>query len=109
VTELATHYRTVKVDGLDVFYREAGPKNAPPILLLHGFPTSSHCFGITVNAHLKCALRRPNYSNCRTPNVELHVIDAGHFALETQGPVIATYIRGFLVQKRTAKPASTSP
>jgi pimeloyl-ACP methyl ester carboxylesterase len=44
VTELATHYRTVKVDGLDVFYREAGPKNAPPILLLHGFPTSSHMF-----------------------------------------------------------------
>ena len=30
--------------GLDVFYREAGPKNAPTILLLHGFPTSSHMF-----------------------------------------------------------------
>jgi pimeloyl-ACP methyl ester carboxylesterase len=44
VTGLATHYRTVKVDGLDIFYREAGPKNAPPILLLHGFPTSSHMF-----------------------------------------------------------------
>lgn len=37
-------YRTVKVDGLDVFYREAGPKDAPAILLLHGFPTSSHMF-----------------------------------------------------------------
>lgn len=37
-------YRTVKVDGLDIFYREAGPKDAPAILLLHGFPTSSHMF-----------------------------------------------------------------
>lgn len=38
------HYRTAKVDGLDIFYREAGPKNAPVILLLHGFPTSSHMY-----------------------------------------------------------------
>ena len=37
-------YRTVKVDGLDIFYREAGPKNAPVVLLLHGFPSSSHMF-----------------------------------------------------------------
>ncbi|MDA2913398.1 alpha/beta hydrolase [Acidobacteriia bacterium AH_259_A11_L15] len=37
-------YRSVQVDGLDIFYREAGPKNAPTILLLHGFPTSSHMF-----------------------------------------------------------------
>jgi len=38
------HYRTVKVDGLDIFYREAGSPDAPTILLLHGFPTSSHMF-----------------------------------------------------------------
>lgn len=38
------HYRTVKMDGLDIFYREAGPANAPVVLLLHGFPTSSHMF-----------------------------------------------------------------
>jgi pimeloyl-ACP methyl ester carboxylesterase len=38
------HYRTVTVDGLDVFYREAGPAEAPVLLLLHGFPTSSHMF-----------------------------------------------------------------
>jgi pimeloyl-ACP methyl ester carboxylesterase len=37
-------YRTVKIDGLDIFYREAGPKDAPTILLLHGFPSSSHMF-----------------------------------------------------------------
>jgi pimeloyl-ACP methyl ester carboxylesterase len=37
-------YRTVAVNGLDVFYREAGPAEAPVLLLLHGFPTSSHMF-----------------------------------------------------------------
>ncbi len=38
------YYRTVEVDGLDIFYRAAGPKDAPTVLLLHGFPTSSHMF-----------------------------------------------------------------
>lgn len=38
------HFRVAKVDGLDIFYREAGPRDAPTILLLHGFPTSSHMF-----------------------------------------------------------------
>lgn len=37
-------YRFEKVDGLRVFYREAGPKDAPTIVLLHGFPSSSHMF-----------------------------------------------------------------
>lgn len=39
-----THYRTAKVDGVDLFYREAGPPDAPVVVLLHGFPTSSHMF-----------------------------------------------------------------
>lgn len=38
------HHRTVSVDGLEVFYREAGPHDAPVLLLLHGYPTSSHMF-----------------------------------------------------------------
>jgi len=37
-------YQYANVDGAKVFYREAGPKGAPAILLLHGFPTSSHMF-----------------------------------------------------------------
>lgn len=43
-TEYPTLHKTVKIDGLDIFYREAGPKDAPTIVLLHGFPTSSHMF-----------------------------------------------------------------
>jgi hypothetical protein len=37
-------YRTVQVDGLSIFYREAGPKDATIILLLHGLPSSSRMF-----------------------------------------------------------------
>ena len=40
----AIHYRTVTVDGIEIFYREAGNPQAPTLLLLHGFPTSSHMF-----------------------------------------------------------------
>jgi len=38
------HFNTVKVKGLNIFYREAGAPDAPTILLLHGYPTSSHMF-----------------------------------------------------------------
>jgi pimeloyl-ACP methyl ester carboxylesterase len=44
VSAQTIRYRTVQVDGLSIFYREAGPKNAPIILLLHGFPSSSRMF-----------------------------------------------------------------
>jgi pimeloyl-ACP methyl ester carboxylesterase len=37
-------HKTVTMKGLEIFYREAGPKTAPTLLLLHGFPTSSHMF-----------------------------------------------------------------
>jgi pimeloyl-ACP methyl ester carboxylesterase len=39
-----TKHRTIHVDGVDVFYREAGPRDAPVIVLLHGLPSSSHMF-----------------------------------------------------------------
>ena len=39
-------YRTPKVEELEMFYREAGPRDAPAVLLLHGFPSSSHMSAI---------------------------------------------------------------
>ncbi|MEO8659921.1 MAG: alpha/beta fold hydrolase [Bryobacteraceae bacterium] len=39
-----TSYRYANIDGLKIFYREAGPRDAPTIVLLHGFPSSSHMF-----------------------------------------------------------------
>jgi pimeloyl-ACP methyl ester carboxylesterase len=43
-TRATTTYHTISVDGVRVFYREAGPKDAPTLLLLHGFPSSSRMF-----------------------------------------------------------------
>jgi hypothetical protein len=43
-TTKITRYRTIDVDGLKLFYREAGASEAPALLLLHGFPTSSHMY-----------------------------------------------------------------
>lgn len=40
----SVHYRNIDINGLNLFYREAGPADAPTILLLHGYPTSSHMF-----------------------------------------------------------------
>jgi pimeloyl-ACP methyl ester carboxylesterase len=40
----SVRYRTADIDGLKVFYREAGPADAPKLLLLHGFPTAGHMF-----------------------------------------------------------------
>ncbi|HET9747160.1 MAG TPA: alpha/beta hydrolase [Chitinophagaceae bacterium] len=43
------NFKTIKVDGLDIFYREAGNKKNPAIVLLHGFPSSSHMFRDLMN------------------------------------------------------------
>jgi len=41
---VVVHHRFATIDGLKIFYREAGPADGPVLLLLHGFPTSSHMF-----------------------------------------------------------------
>src|SRR5260370_27322533 len=42
--EYSTFYRKIQIDGLSIFYREAVPKDAPTLLLLHGLPSSSRMF-----------------------------------------------------------------
>jgi pimeloyl-ACP methyl ester carboxylesterase len=42
--QLPVLYRSIKVDGLSIFYREAGAKDAPAIVLMHGLPSSSRMF-----------------------------------------------------------------
>ena len=69
-----TTYRTIAIDGLDIFYREAGSRSNPTILLLHGFPTSSHMFRNLISAladrfHL-VALDYPGYGNSSMPTVD---------------------------------------
>src|SRR5579864_546798 len=46
-----TSYRTIRIDGLSICHREAGPKDAPTILLLHGLPSSSRMIGVPFGRH----------------------------------------------------------
>lgn len=56
-------YRTIKIDGLDIFYREAGPADGPVLLLLHGLPSSSRMYAALLNSSLtdKYRLIAPDY------------------------------------------------
>jgi pimeloyl-ACP methyl ester carboxylesterase len=68
-----TTFHTVSIDGLDIFYREAGSRDNPTILLLHGFPTSSHMFRNLIPAladrfHL-VAPDYPGFGNSSMPSV----------------------------------------
>ena len=69
-----TQYRSVVVDGIEIAYREAGPANAPTILLLHGFPTSSHMFrnlvaSLSDRFHL-VAPDYPGFGNSAQPGMD---------------------------------------
>lgn len=44
MTRPVTHHRTTSVEGVEIFYRESGEKGAPVVVLLHGFPSSSHMY-----------------------------------------------------------------
>ncbi len=69
-----TQHKTVAINGVEIFYREAGPADAPTILLLHGFPTSSHMFRNLMPAladryHL-VAPDYPGFGNSAQPPME---------------------------------------
>ena len=68
-----TQHNTINIEGLDIFYREAGPKDAPTILLLHGFPTSSHMFRNLIPAlsdrYHVIAPDYPGFGNSAKPDV----------------------------------------
>jgi pimeloyl-ACP methyl ester carboxylesterase len=65
------HYRSQAVGDVDVFYREAGPADAPVILLLHGFPTSSHMFRdlipLLADGYRVIAPDLPGYGQTKAP------------------------------------------
>lgn len=79
-----THHRTAKVDGVNMFYREAGPADAPAVLLLHGFPTSSHMFRNLLPAladrYRVIAPDYPGYGQSDMPPREKFEYTFDHFA-----------------------------
>jgi pimeloyl-ACP methyl ester carboxylesterase len=77
-------YHTAQVDGLKIFYREAGPKNAPTLVLLHGFPSSSHMFRELIprlsDKYHVVAPDYPGYGYSDAPTTEQFVYTFDHLA-----------------------------
>ena len=80
----------VEADGVTMFYREAGPSDAPALLLPHGFPTSLFQYRELIPRAE--AFRRDN------PNAVVQLLDTGHFALETHVEEVALATRQFLAK-----------
>ena len=80
-----TFYKTIEIEDVDVFYREAGPKDAPTILLLHGYPTSSHMYRNLINDlsdtyHL-IAPDYPGFGQSEQPPLSEFAYTFDHFAI----------------------------
>jgi pimeloyl-ACP methyl ester carboxylesterase len=71
---IAVNYRTTEIDGQSIFYREAGERNGTTILLLHGFPTSSHMFRNLIptlaDTYHVVAPDYPGFGNSSMPRVD---------------------------------------
>ena len=84
VADDSVRYGTESVEGLDIFYREAGAADAPQIVLLHGFPTSSHMFRDLIPKLAKdfhvIAPDYPGYGLSSAPSVEDFEYSFDHFA-----------------------------
>lgn len=90
--------KTIKIKGVEIFYREAGSKNSPTILLLHGYPTSSHMFRNLINElsdsyHL-LAPDYPGYGNSEQPPM-----DKFDYTFENMSIIIEGFLEKLNVKK----------
>lgn len=78
------HYRSATIDGVKVFYREAGPADGPVVLLLHGFPTSSHMFRnlipLLADRYRVIAPDYPGYGQSDAPDRASFAYTFAHYA-----------------------------
>ncbi|MUG96309.1 alpha/beta fold hydrolase [Scytonema sp. UIC 10036] len=91
-------YRTIQIDGLNIAYRETGSPQSPTILLLHGFPTSSHMFRNLMDAladrfHL-VAPDYPGFGNSSMP-----AIDEFEYTFDNLASVIEKFIEALGLNK----------
>ena len=84
MSRVQTSYKTVSIDGVNIFYREAGSSDAPTLLLLHGFPSSSFMFRDLITElgdrfHL-VAPDYPGFGSSDAPDVESFDYTFAHYA-----------------------------
>jgi pimeloyl-ACP methyl ester carboxylesterase len=92
-------FNTIRVDGLDIFFREAGDKNKPAILLLHGFPSSSHMFRDLINDlsadYYLIAPDYPGFGQSSSPSVSAYSYTFDNLALTINHFVDALGLKQF--------------
>jgi pimeloyl-ACP methyl ester carboxylesterase len=98
VSEFQTHFKTIKVSGQDIFYREAGAKDAPTIVLLHGFPTSSHMYRnlipkLAENYHV-IAPDYPGFGNSSMP-----MVDEFEYSFDNLAKITETFLNNVGVEE----------
>lgn len=95
------HHRRVNVNGLGVFYRESGPAGAPTILLLHGYPTSSHMFRnlipiLNKKYHI-IAPDLPGFGNTDLPDRTIYTYTFENLAKTMQGFIDELGLKRFAI------------
>ncbi|MDM0028851.1 alpha/beta fold hydrolase [Variovorax saccharolyticus] len=101
VSHATTRYRTVEVEGLNIFYREAGPAQAPTLMLLHGFPSSSRMFDTLIplladQYHL-IAPDYPGFGHSDAPAATEFAYTFDHLARIVDGFADALNLRGYFL------------
>ena len=91
-------YNTVKVDGLDIFYREAGSKDSPTIVLLHGFPASSHMFrNLMARLEDRFHLVAPDYPGFG--NSSMPTVDEFEYSFDHLADVMERFLKALNLKK----------
>ena len=92
------HYKTVKVDGVNIFFRQAENMKKPTILLLHGFPSSSHMFRNLIkelaDEYNIIAPDYPGFGNSDQPS-----IDEFEYTFDNLANVINNFVEGIKLDK----------
>ena len=97
-SENKVQYKTVNINGLGIFYRQAGNRKNPTILLLHGFPSSSHMYRNLINEladeyHI-IAPDYPGFGNTAQPP-----IDEFEYTFDNLANVINNFVEGIKLDK----------
>jgi len=94
----ATLHKTIKVNGLDIFYREAGDVNKPTILLLHGYPTSSYMFrNLITDLSVRYHVLAPDYPGFgRSDQPKMKDFD---YTFDNMANIIESFLEELKVEK----------
>jgi hypothetical protein len=103
-----THYRTVDIEGLPIFYREAGPADGPVVLLLHGWPSSSRMFRNLIpqlaDRYRVIAPDYPGFGNSAAPDRSAFAYTFDHL-----GEVMEAFVQALRVARSTLRHSQECP